>query len=178
MTTSRFLIYGLFDPRDGELRYVGKSECGLRRGTAHMWPSLLRAKTHKTDWIKSLLASGQRPTVAPIQEFHTNAQLCDAERYWIAVMRMRGCRLTNATDGGEGTKGHRNPPVTPEMRARMSAAQRARAPATAATNRKIADSLLGRPKSAIARHRMSIAHLNKPLSPAHRAAILAGKGLQ
>ena len=39
---SKFLIYGLVDPRDGQLRYVGKSTSGLRRPRSHWYPRVIR----------------------------------------------------------------------------------------------------------------------------------------
>ena len=96
---SKFIIYGLVDPRDGQLRYVGKSCSGLTRPKVHTEPRQLRAHTHQASWLRSM---GQKPIVVVIHELPDVEILNDAERYWIAYFRAMGCSLTNATDGGDG----------------------------------------------------------------------------
>ena len=108
-STSRFIIYGLFDPRTDELRYVGKSTSGLKRPRNHTKTSDLKrhGRTHKTAWVKSLLSVGLKPVVKVLWECSTAEVLYDEEQRQIAHYRRLGFRLTNATDGGPGRVGYR-----------------------------------------------------------------------
>jgi hypothetical protein len=109
MTSAKFLIYGLVDPRDGQLRYVGKSSSGLKRPRSE-WRNALaghEGRGRKVCWIKNLLKAGlELYGVVVIQEFDDDGILGQAERFWIAYFRQIGCRLTNDTDGGEGVSGY------------------------------------------------------------------------
>lgn len=78
----------------------------------------------------------------------------EAERRWIALLRSRGARLTNHTDGGDGGSGK----VSPEARAKISAALR------------------GVPLTKEHREKLSRAHRGKKLSDAHKLQVsLSGK---
>ena len=107
---SKLLIYGLVDPRTGELRYVGKSTSGLKRPRNHCSPSHLKYKTHCAAWIRSLIAIGIRPDIVILDEspFAGNDTLEQAEIFWIAYWRAVGADLTNHTAGGEGLRGRRH----------------------------------------------------------------------
>lgn len=53
---SRFLVYGLYDPRDGTCRYIGESSVGLERPFQHESAYSLRTGTNKwkNNWIKKI----------------------------------------------------------------------------------------------------------------------------
>jgi hypothetical protein len=112
-----FLIYGLLDPRTGELRYIGKSCSGLRRPRQHIQPDRLKAHTHKNNWVRSLLKIGLRPKIAVLATSESKEGLSERERELIQKHKEAGSRLTNLTDGGEGTSGHRK---STETKARIS----------------------------------------------------------
>jgi len=113
-------IYGLEDPRTGEIRYVGQTIQGLRdRLWEHICPSKTRAKTHKNSWIVGLRRLGLIPEIVPIQSLPIS-QLSKAEIFWISELRSRGYRLTNGTDGGEGTTAGKPRSFTEEGRKRCS----------------------------------------------------------
>ena len=99
------LVYGLIDPRTGELRYVGKSCSGLARPRQHLCPKQSPV-THRGSWITGLLRDGMKPEIEIIEVHDSASSLADAERFWIAYFRFVGCRLTNHTDGGDGVVGH------------------------------------------------------------------------
>ncbi len=95
MTNS--FIYGLVDPETQELRYVGQTMIGMRR-----FRNGYRAyAAYCRNWLKNLKSRGLTPEVVILEE---TADLNQAERNWIAFGRALGCRLTNMTDGGEGTR--------------------------------------------------------------------------
>lgn len=119
----RFFIYGLFDPRTTELRYVGKGSTTLaHRLAAHLTPSSLKDRTLKNGWLKSLLKKGFKPEACELEDVAGDVD--EAERFWIASMRAIGCNLTNMTNGGDGQTGIVR---SAEWRANISAATRGRA---------------------------------------------------
>lgn len=118
----RFLIYGLVDPRNGHLRYIGRSSSGLTRPRGHKCPSnLSREIGHKANWIRQLLAQGLSYDIVVIEEFDSQSELDTAEEFWIAYFASIGCDLTNKAKGGQGPKGYRQ---SPEHKLSISQAHR------------------------------------------------------
>lgn len=113
-----FVIYGLIDPRDGQLRYIGKSG----RGTAWRLVRHLAdtGRNYRTNWINSLKKLGLRPTVTIVQEFEDSDILGQAEIHWISYFRAMGAKLTNLTSGGEGSFGLKH---SQEAKLKMSQAR-------------------------------------------------------
>lgn len=101
----KYLIYGLKDPDTHMIRYVGKSTSGLRRPKQHSRPASYNKTWHVARWIKRLIVKNKRPEIVILAETdlqHINTD----EQWWIAYGRLSGWKLTNATDGGEGTVGY------------------------------------------------------------------------
>lgn len=96
------VIYGLIDPNTKELRYVGYTSELKKRVSNHHNPSQLTARTHKNNWIKSLLSNGQKAEIIILEEYQSAQELPEAEIDAIAYFRSIGCDLTNGTDGGDG----------------------------------------------------------------------------
>ena len=106
--SSKNLVYGLVDPRDGRLCYVGKAETPLfSRLDRHLSEARgKKSQSHKCNWIRNLLAAGLRPEVVILEDGFVSSQaLSEAEVWNIAYWKFLGCRLTNTTLGGEGTLG-------------------------------------------------------------------------
>ena len=97
------VIYGLYDPRNGELRYIGKT--AKNRLTRRLWEHRSEAALKETNprncWLRKLLRLGLNPECAIIEET-TEGLWQERERFWIAYHRNAGARLTNTTEGGEG----------------------------------------------------------------------------
>ena len=175
------LIYGLIDPRDGQLRYVGKSSAGLRRPRSHIFPSALKKEhTHKAYWLRRLIAAGLQPEIEVLET--APADIDDAEKFWIAYFKSIGCNLTNLTEGGEGVVGLRH---SAAARAKMSAVRRG-VPKSPEWRAKIAASnrgqprpwLVGRPKSPEERAKLSAANKGRRRTPeqiAKHAAAIRGR---
>lgn len=98
-----FLIYCLKEPDTGEIRYFGKT-CQTIRGR---FKRHLRNKqnTYVSCWIKSLTVSGKSPDVEVLISGLEDWESSEEEKALIFWGRKRGLRLTNLTDGGEGTPG-------------------------------------------------------------------------
>jgi hypothetical protein len=115
---SKYLIYGLLDPRTHELRYVGKSSNGLKRAHSHARAGTLNNKNNRTrcrNWVKSLVNQGLKPRVEILEECPPE-RAGAFERFWIASVRATGAELLNHADGGEGAPGVEK---TPECREKL-----------------------------------------------------------
>lgn len=119
---SKYLIYGLFDPENEELRYIGLTTESLDiRLSNHIAKSKLSRFSHKNNWIKLLLKCGLKPRIQKIQELYNIEDLKGAEIYWIKYFREKGCKLTNIGDGGEAAYGRKH---TPEAKYKMKLAHK------------------------------------------------------
>lgn len=106
MSTPRFsYIYGLKDPRDGAIHYVGKSNRPNYRLQQHMKDKA--SNPGKASWLGELEAGGLVPTVVILEETD-EGDWPEAERRWIAKGRSEGWPLTNILDGGPGYGGEGN----------------------------------------------------------------------
>lgn len=100
-------IYVLIDPRDNEIRYVGKTNQKLRsRLLKHLRD---KNRGHRHNWIAKLQRFGLQPRIEKLQEVPCGCS-ASAEIYWIAYFRSLGCNLVNDTDGGEGMCGYKHTP--------------------------------------------------------------------
>jgi hypothetical protein len=115
-----YVIYGLLDPDTLELRYIGKTNQPEKRMKQHLYASQLKTKTHRNDWIRSLLQQGKKPAFIVLEQ---NVQDADeAEISWIVKTRQLGARLTNGTNGGDGHKGGH--PLSVETRRKIAHAHK------------------------------------------------------
>lgn len=146
------IVYALIDPRDGAVRYVGKTHrTAHRRLRRHLAPCYLVGDTHKERWVRVLLRLGLEPEIRVLERCDDADLLCERERAWIALYQTGGAALTNATPGGDG-RGRQH---------------------TAETKSKISASLRGRPKSAEHRRRTGEAQQHRRISPETRAKMSA-----
>ena len=114
------VIYGLLDPRDNELRYIGYTSNPKQRLVNHHCPCNLHKPNRKNNWIKCLLSLGLRAKMIIIKEFMTAEELPIAEIKYLADYKLVGYNLTNGTAGGDGgktpnsgaKKGERRSPAT------------------------------------------------------------------
>lgn len=108
MLDRSIFVYGLKDPRTGEIRYIGKSTTGMRRPLDHTKPSYLaKDDTHKGRWLKQLVSSGLFPEVVILAKCSDKTEVLKLEVECIAKYRAMGVPLTNLTDGGDGLSGHK-----------------------------------------------------------------------
>jgi hypothetical protein len=107
-------IYALIDPRDGEIRYIGKAKNLKKRLEKHISPPNLKVDNHKTNWIKLLKKLKLKPIIREIELVPLNVWE-EKEKYWIKYYREQGCDLTNGTEGGEGAVGAKRSETTLEM---------------------------------------------------------------
>lgn len=110
MEDKPLIIYGLTDPRTGETRYIGKSTKGLKRPREHGRKG--RGNGWCKNWVASLINLGLKCGIEVLECCETLDELNAAEVRWIKKGREDGWRLTNLTNGGEGTPGLVKSPAT------------------------------------------------------------------
>ncbi len=101
------VIYVLVHPLTKEIRYCGGT---VQKITQRLYNHVYDSKNltyyhHCSNWIRSLLNKGLKPEIIVIQELDFKNYF-EIEKQWIAWLRLIGTRLTNSTDGGEGTLGY------------------------------------------------------------------------
>lgn len=111
---SKNIIYGLVDPRNNQLRYIGKTEIGQSRLLEHLKAKSLIKDTHKDRWLKQLLFNNLKPEFIVIEEFDDPNELFAAEEFWYEYFIGLGCNLTNSTKCGRGTRGYKHKEETIE----------------------------------------------------------------
>jgi hypothetical protein len=176
---THWYVYVLKDPTTGDVRYVGWTADPEKRLRTHINSSRLhKPKTYKACWIRSLLVRGLQPLMEVVESGFGDP--APAEMRWIAAMRAAGAKLTNATDGGDGTAGyrfteegrrklsesHRGYVMPPEQIERLRASQKAR-PMTPERLRRLRESAAGmrRQISAASIQKMAESKRGKKQSP-------------
>lgn len=102
---NKYLIYKLIDPRTNEIRYIGKTKNSLKKRLyEHLTKRNLTPKTHKNNWIKSLLKENLKPIIEKIEEVNEDNWI-EREIYYIQHFKNKGINLTNGTNGGDGALG-------------------------------------------------------------------------
>ncbi len=96
MALRTYVIYLLVDPRDGEIRYVGRSTKVRARYSQHLYD--MRRKgceaRPKVIWLKELEALGLWPICAPFLCTFDAQQAKELEEIWIRRLSLAGCPLT------------------------------------------------------------------------------------
>lgn len=155
-------IYGLFDLNDpGRVRYVGRTKGALG---ARLKAHCRKAKsqdTHKARWIKRVWSEGGCISIRLLQEVPL-VDHAEAERVWIKIIGREN--LTNGTDGGDGTIGHR---MSDAARARISAFQKGRVKPLE-VREKISRSHIGLGHTPETKKKLSIASTGRRASEAAR----------
>lgn len=95
-------IYSIEDPRNGEVRYIGKTANPLKRFSRHRRDALKSTTKHKNAWIKGIIQSGFEPIFNVLEGGLTTENWKEREAFWIQEFIKKGCRLLNLTKGGEG----------------------------------------------------------------------------
>lgn len=111
-------IYGLWDPRDGRLRYIGKSNNPKTRLTNHLRAARKKGATnHLRCWLIGVMNDGEKPMMEVLEEVPVS-RWKETERDWINQCRDHGIDLVNIADGGLGG-GARGRVVSEESRQKM-----------------------------------------------------------
>ena len=83
----KYLVYGLVDPRNNELFYVGKSCSGLKQAKRHTEPWSLRdGNCAKCSRIEEILSEELRPTIVILRTCRNKHELQLAETVLICAL--------------------------------------------------------------------------------------------
>lgn len=96
-------IYTLADPRDGLVKYVGKTVDVCKRKSSHIHPPD-KDTTRKSKWVKKLINLGLRPIFEIVDKVGEN--WIEAEQAYIRLFKSYGAPLYNHSIGGEGVLGY------------------------------------------------------------------------
>ncbi len=96
-------VYSLLDPRDNQVRYIGKSLNTKKRLRKHIKESRESTKSHKKAWINGLLKNNLKPILEIVDEV-PNKEWKFWEIHYISLFRSWGFDLVNSTNGGEGVE--------------------------------------------------------------------------
>lgn len=100
MTSTKSVeIYGLFDPRDERLRYIGKANNAERRLISHL-RDMNRRNTPLYAWMRKLVALEMVPEMQVLDRCAPISWQTE-ERRQIAIARERGLADLNLADGGD-----------------------------------------------------------------------------
>ena len=89
-------IYGLVDPRDNKIRYVGKTKRQLNKRLYEHIFNKRTIRTYKSNWITALKKENLNPLIIELEICDENNWI-EREQYWINKLD----NLTNLTRGGE-----------------------------------------------------------------------------
>lgn len=138
-------IYGLVDPRNGHLRYVGKTvQSAAYRFAQHM-SHRVRNRTKCSSWIRSLQNAGMKPEMVSLEACE-EMNWKETEKFWIASFKLMGADLTNLAEGGTGSSGFK---LTAEQKAKIAKAMTGRK-LSDENKRKLALSKIGKPRPDLA----------------------------
>jgi hypothetical protein len=103
MKTDIAYIYALLDPRNNEVRYIGKTINPKRRLVEHLNDSK-REYNYRAMWIKSLL----KENIKPLIKFLKICPLSDFVKYETEYIQLyKNGKLTNSDETGQGSIGRR-----------------------------------------------------------------------
>lgn len=94
-------IYILIDPRNGLVRYIGKTIRPSERYSHHI--RAINEHNRKNNWIKSLLSVGCKP-IMQIIDTVSISEWKFWECHYISLFKSWGFDLTNLSDGGQGAE--------------------------------------------------------------------------
>lgn len=98
-----YYLYALSDPRDRQnYRYIGITKNLDRRINEHLSPFYLKFKSHKNNWINSLLSENVTPIMIKIGASTLLDKIYQYEIFVINKCRSEGYNLTNVCSGGAG----------------------------------------------------------------------------
>lgn len=107
------------DPRDSEIRYVGQTIQNIDDRLSEHCRNIYR-DDYRARWVRLLKRLGLKPLIQSVQQV-SEISADAAEIFWISHFFERGCKLTNSTEGGCGTRGR---VYTPETRKKISEANK------------------------------------------------------
>jgi group I intron endonuclease len=104
---SNLVVYGLIDPRNGLLKYIGQTIRGLTRIRDHIYDLNdynSKYNTRKINWLKSLKRKNLVFEVIYLEYCNSIDELNEAEEFYISYFKSVGSNLLNHDSGGKNCK--------------------------------------------------------------------------
>jgi NUMOD1 domain/GIY-YIG catalytic domain len=102
MKTNIAYIYGLIDPRDGRIRYIGKTINPKTRLYTHLYECKdKKVINRRINWIRNLISNNLKPTMSILKI----CPMSDFEKYETEYIKIyKSEYLTNSDESGQGNK--------------------------------------------------------------------------
>ncbi len=166
-------IYSLSDPITKQVRYIGKANNANVRYYNHLRD---KTKTHKGNWIRSLLKQNLKPELAIVDEVSI-ADWQFWERHYISLYKSWGFKLTNKTEGGDNPPSPRGRKDSRETRLKKSNALKLFLKNNPVARKKRGDAQRGKERSKETKRKISLKNLGRIISPEGRKRMsIAQKG--
>lgn len=147
-------IYALKEPDTGEIRYIGKADVPDSRLFQHIREARNpKLRTHKDNWIRSLLIRMATPGLEILDEVAVE-NWPQWEVAWIEFFQESGSCLVNSTPGGDGIA------MTPEIKEKISVANTG-VPKSLKHRENMSLVRLGKRASSETKLKMSVSHAGK-----------------
>ena len=98
MALGSVFVYGLRDPRDGSIRYVGRTRYPKQRLNSHCGASeyFIKRRSAKSKWVRRLRRRGLKPEMVILERCVKDRRV-EVEAKWIQHYRTTG-KLYNVYD--------------------------------------------------------------------------------
>lgn len=98
------VIYALLDKKTNKIKYVGVTKRSISvRLKCHIQDAKSGVKNYRCNWIRNCNFQIEIKLVETVPQ---NKSWQEAEKKWIKYYRNKGIKLTNLTEGGEGSFGY------------------------------------------------------------------------
>ncbi len=146
LDANHIFIFGLVDPRDDVMFYIGQSKVGKKEPDGYIAGAHRGSTSRKVKrYLRHLYHLGLKAYWVEIESC-TLETVDDAEIFWIAFCRATGADITNMTDGGQkNATGYRH---TAESKAIISAKSKLKV-MSADARRRIGEGTRGRVKTEV-----------------------------
>ena len=104
MNDKKHYIYALIDPRNGEVKYIGRTTNPKNRMQQHCKPSGNIRHSLKEDWIGQLRNIGLSPEMEIIEIVENGFSAALRERAWIRRYQSTDNKMSNAPKMGRPKK--------------------------------------------------------------------------
>ncbi len=169
------VVYGLYDPRTEELRYIGQTVRPLNERVKYHLSrhNLAVSKSRCSNWLRSLISVGLRPMAKVLEEAFSREDLDSLEINLIRQARENFGHLVNHAAGGLSASGYS---LNESFRSAVSKRMKGRV-VSPETRAKISAANKGKKLSAETLKKMSLANKGKKLTEDHKRKLsLAKKG--
>jgi hypothetical protein len=92
-----YYIYGLFDPRNGQLHYIGRTSNMERRLKQHCRAD---SNVRKIEWISELNSTWLEPMMQELDSTEILNDVIEMEKFYVNYFRMLGAYLFNGPVAG------------------------------------------------------------------------------